>query len=79
MGALVESGAEVDARDGRGRTPLHVAARRDHLNAVKALMQASVDVNAVDELGWTPLDHTWREDIKALFRRRGGRSRTESA
>jgi ankyrin repeat protein len=43
---LVEAGAEVDARDEMGWTPLMRAVRRGHLAAVEALIVVGADVNA---------------------------------
>ncbi len=44
--ALVEAGADVNARDVWGFTPLHSAAENATPAAVQALVQASADVNA---------------------------------
>lgn len=44
--ALVEAGADVNARDVWGYTPLHSAAENAMPAAVKALVQAGADVNA---------------------------------
>ncbi|MDE2677982.1 MAG: ankyrin repeat domain-containing protein [Gemmatimonadota bacterium] len=46
IAALVEGGADVHARDRSGNTPLHAAARNATLAAVRALVQAGVDVDA---------------------------------
>ncbi len=43
---LVAAGARVDARNGRGMTPLCKAVERENLPAVKALVAAGADVNA---------------------------------
>jgi ankyrin repeat protein len=40
--------ANVDARDGRGRTPLHVAAFRRQHEAMRALVAAGADPNALE-------------------------------
>jgi ankyrin repeat protein len=40
--------ARVDARDGQGRTPLHVAAFGGHVAAMRALVQAGADPNALE-------------------------------
>ncbi len=54
---LLAAGAEVDARDLRGRTPLHGAAGRDWDPAavVAELVEAGADLNARDGEGNTPL------------------------
>ncbi len=46
--ALVANGANVDTRDGYGRTPLHVATFRGHHDAMRALADAGVDPNALE-------------------------------
>ena len=45
---LVSSGADIEARDGAGRTPLHVAAFASHDDAVRALAAAGADMNALE-------------------------------
>ena len=40
---------------GPGWTPLHNAAIEGHVEAIEALLRASADVDARDELGRTPL------------------------
>ena len=45
---LASTGANVNARDGRGRTPLHVAAFVKQRDAMKALVDAGADPNALD-------------------------------
>src|SRR5262245_51433431 len=45
---LVKLGADLNARDGNGRTPMMVAAYRQDDAAVKALIEAGADVNALD-------------------------------
>jgi len=51
---LLGHGADVDARDTRNRTPLHIACYRWHAIA-QILIEAGGDVNAKDIHGWTPL------------------------
>lgn len=50
--ALLDLGADINVRNARGDTPLHMA--RDAAVA-SVLMQRKADVHAVDESGWTPL------------------------
>jgi uncharacterized protein len=45
---LAAQGSRVDARDGHGRTPLHVAAHRKARAAMRALAAAGADANALD-------------------------------
>ena len=52
---LLESGADVNARDESGRTPLHWPAYRGHLEVVRLLCEHGADVNAADNDGRTPL------------------------
>jgi len=44
----VKSGAPIDARDGRARTPLHVAAFMQKPDAARALMRLGADANALE-------------------------------
>ena len=45
---LVSSGEKVEARDSHGRTPLHIAAFGGHHEAMKALVAAGADPNALE-------------------------------
>jgi ankyrin repeat protein len=48
---LVESGAEVDARNSYGNTPLHVACLNGHSNLCSELTYCGADINALNYRG----------------------------
>jgi len=52
--ALLDAGAEVDARDKAGETALLMASERQ-LDVVNLLLARGAKVNAKDKAGWTPL------------------------
>jgi ankyrin repeat protein len=45
---LVAEGADVNTRDAKGRTPIHVAAFASHDDALSALAAAGADMNALE-------------------------------
>ncbi|HXL01820.1 MAG TPA: ankyrin repeat domain-containing protein [Candidatus Atribacteria bacterium] len=52
----IEAGANVNARDENGMTPLmHAAGANQNPEVIKVLLEAGAEVNARDEDGWTPL------------------------
>lgn len=62
----LESGVPADLKDSEGRTPLHWAVDRGHLNITELLVSRNADVNAKDNEGQTPLHYAAmceREDI----------------
>jgi ankyrin repeat protein len=52
---LIDLGADVNGRNYRGRTPLHVAARAGFCEVIEVLLRSSADVDVVDGDGMTPL------------------------
>jgi ankyrin repeat protein len=59
--ALIQAGADVNARNEEGETPLYIAAEEGNSEIIAALMEAGADVNAPDDGGWTPLHVAARE------------------
>ena len=52
---LIDLGADVNAADDRGNTPLHDAVLKDFASVVEFLVACGADVNAVNQRGQTPL------------------------
>ena len=68
MAALLAQGAEVNARNAHGWTPLHVAAAGGDPAVVALLLQHGADVHAQSHIGITPLDNaTTRGGRKAVI------------
>lgn len=69
----IGDGVSVNLRDSEGRTPLHWAVDRGHLDVVELLISSNADVNAQDEDGQTPLHYAVvceREAIAELLVKR---------
>lgn len=81
--ALLSAGAKVDARDGRGLTPLMAAVSSENQdpNVIKALLAAGANVNAVDTAGESVLDWALKvgnpETIR-LLQRAGAKGRPQA-
>ena len=57
MEVLLAKGAEVNARNAHGWTPLHVAAAGGDPAVIALLLQHGADVHAQSHIGATPLDN----------------------
>ena len=51
---LIEYGADVNAQNDRGQTPLHIAFREGNVEVVRWLIQAGADLNVRDDFYNTP-------------------------
>ena len=53
--ALIQAGADVNAQNNKGITPLYFASEWGNLDTVNGLIKAGADVNLRDDYGLTPL------------------------
>lgn len=51
MKVLLDSGCEIEAREGRGRTPFLLAAKHGHLGLCQFLLTRGCDINTVNSVG----------------------------
>ena len=49
LNAQLKAGADTNARDGHGRTPLHVATFAQHGDVIRALAQAGANLDAMED------------------------------
>jgi ankyrin repeat protein len=64
---LASLGAEVNAADYDGNTPLHLAVRCHSEGAVRALLQAGADINARNKVRETPLTMAKGTPLEAIL------------
>ena len=61
---LLDHGAEVNAKDKNGDTPLHFAAFFGHRDVAELLLANQAEINAKDSNGVTPLHFGWINAMK---------------
>mmetsp|Transcript_8119 Transcript_8119/g.17635 ORF Transcript_8119/g.17635 Transcript_8119/m.17635 type:complete len:862 (+) Transcript_8119:82-2667(+) len=76
VSALLRLGAEPNAQNDRGVTPLHLAAEWDNEEVVKILVAGGASTVARDSHGRTPLDYTTQRSGKVVW---SGASSTTSS
>ncbi len=69
MGAMLDKGANANAMDKNGRSPLHVAAEHDQAEAVRVLLRHGANISPEDD---TKEDYPWLMAVK----KSGGSSNT---
>ena len=66
---LLEAGADANAQDKDGWTPLHWASSDGHEAVVQRLLEAGADASVQDEGGWTPLHWASSNGQEAVVQR----------
>lgn len=79
MRSLLSSGADANARDDKGRSPLFYASRTNgNAAAIRLLLDAGTDINAVDCSGQSALFWADGTDVVELFLEHGADPRIQS-
>ena len=65
---LIELGAEIDARDNLGRTPLSLATISGYEAVARLLIELGAEVNFKDHIGGTPLLYAAYGGMEAVVR-----------
>ena len=72
--SLIATGADVNTKNEKGRTPLHIAAEKGQAQIASLLVNTGADLNAQDNIGQMPLHlaAAWgRKDIVELLISKG--------
>ena len=74
---LLAQGADVNAKNRDGVTPLHMVAHAGHKDVVEILLAQGANVNAEDIDALTPLDYARKQgksEVATLLSQHGGKS-----
>jgi ankyrin repeat protein len=75
LSELIAKGARVSSRDSKDRTPLHIAAEKNHLFAAQLLLKNGAKVMPRDKSGRTPLDMAESAEMIKLLKQHGATER----
>lgn len=64
VSALLAAGANIDARNSKGQTALHTAAKAGFPKVIQVLLKAGAEVNVRDDKGESPLFYAFRSSVK---------------
>ncbi|HEV2473270.1 MAG TPA: ankyrin repeat domain-containing protein [Chthonomonadales bacterium] len=76
--ALLDAGAEIEAKDKAGETPLRRAVNCGHGAMVRLLMERGADPRSADRKGRTPIDAARSESVRRLLAQGGPRAMAEA-
>jgi ankyrin repeat protein len=71
---VIDCGLDPNVKDNDGRTPLHFAVKKCHVDVVRVLLDHGADPTIRDNEGRTPLDigSKCSEEFREMLRRRSG-------
>jgi ankyrin repeat protein len=84
---LLDHGAQVNAKNYRGETPLHLVSRGEYdspddgVRIVELLLERGTDLNSQDNVGWTPLhaaSYTGKPEITQVLLHHGAKVDAEN-
>ncbi|KAK6506350.1 hypothetical protein TWF506_011266 [Arthrobotrys conoides] len=65
---LLDSGADINAVDPLGNTPLHYASAYGHLKAMRTLMDRGANFDVRNREGWYPKDYSYSKAAETYFK-----------